>query len=187
MAQPLAASDMRKEEGNRQVDVKIEDGNENAGSFAPAPGGWQMWLCRHLGAWITAEGSLLIPSICQGKLAVQLAPVRGQGAHRGRAAPASILHLLLLLLLPLLKNWRSRRLLDSVHILCLAMITMLIKVEMGRVDKSATLRSDNRYLYCPLGHYFAHLPCNIHNHRLSHGGTPSVIKAKDSLSAYFPG
>ena len=42
MAQPLAASDMRKEEGNRQVDVKIEDGNENAGSFVPAPGGWQM-------------------------------------------------------------------------------------------------------------------------------------------------
>lgn len=48
---------------------------------------------------------------------------------------------------------------------------------MGRVDKSAALRSDNRYPYCPLGHYFDHLPCNIHNHR----DTPSIIKHKGEL------
>lgn len=127
---------MRKVEGNRQLDVKLKAILENSGIFVQRQVVCcllQMWLCRRLGAWITTEGSLIIPTICQsyiGSAAGAWARLGGTGRQSCTGIYSGSPSLPLLLLL--LKHWGSRRLLDSARTLCLTMIRMLIKVEMGK-------------------------------------------------------
>lgn len=115
----------------------------------------QMWLCHHLGAWITAEDSLSCHLLGQPLQHVwclsEAAGYRGR-AHRYILGlhPASTVVAAL--------NRRPRRLLATAQTIgttCLTMIRMLIKVQMGKVGKSAALKTENRSIYYPSGHYFA--------------------------------
>lgn len=159
MARMLAASDVRQEEGSRQLDVNWKTTLEYPGIFVPVPGGL-------LPAADVNEsppggmnyGSCLInsPSV-ESMLAAWLVPEWGCGARRQSplafSGPSSCLYCCYCLKTEGLGAlWPQDR--QTTPLVCWTIIRMLIKLQMRKLGQSAALRTDNRFLYYLSGHYF---------------------------------